>query len=238
MLDKSHSRLYFQTLLLLKDTLPAPSGLASRMPRDICGFNLAGLWEHNLGRQLLWKSFRGIQCTRPQIYIAPSFSWASRRSKALWLSDHNPNSRHSFDHWDAIKITDATCFPHPDSRNLWARWLRDFFECSPALPERAFREFNSPTTTRPMIAAFWFVTMKSSTSQSTPQMNTNTSQFNAVLHPLVSIRSLRKNLCAKPDFEAIRREPWGASQNRHCWVPFESLIWWEKRRNTDDYLKR
>ena len=31
--------------------------------------------------------------------------------------------------------------------------------------------------------------------------------INAVLHPLVSIRSPRKNLCAKPDFEAIRREP-------------------------------
>ena len=74
MLDKSHSRLYSQTFLLLKDTLLAPSGLASRMPRDICGFNLAGLWEHNLGRQLLWKSFRGIQRTRSQIYIALSFS--------------------------------------------------------------------------------------------------------------------------------------------------------------------
>lgn len=37
--------------------------------------------------------------------------------------------------------------------------------------------------------------------------DTNTSQFNAVLHPPVSLRSPRKNLCAKPDLEAIRREP-------------------------------
>ena len=34
----------------VKDTLPALSGLASRMPRDLCGSYLAGLWEHNLGR--------------------------------------------------------------------------------------------------------------------------------------------------------------------------------------------
>lgn len=33
----------------------------------------------------------------------------------LWLSDHNPNGRHGFDHWDAIEIADATCFPHLDS---------------------------------------------------------------------------------------------------------------------------
>ena len=44
----------------VKDTLPAVSGLTSRMPRDLCGPYLAGLWEHNLGRQLLWKSVRGM----------------------------------------------------------------------------------------------------------------------------------------------------------------------------------
>jgi len=55
----------------VKDTLPVLSGLASRMPGDLCGPYLTRLSEHNLGRQLLWEFVRGTQCTRPQIYIAP-----------------------------------------------------------------------------------------------------------------------------------------------------------------------
>ena len=34
----------------VKDILPALSGLASRMSRDLCGSYLAELWEHNLGQ--------------------------------------------------------------------------------------------------------------------------------------------------------------------------------------------
>ena len=55
----------------MKDTLPVLSGLANRIPGDLCGSYLAGLLEHNLGRQLPWKFVKGMQCTRPQIYIAP-----------------------------------------------------------------------------------------------------------------------------------------------------------------------
>ncbi|OCK99950.1 uncharacterized protein K441DRAFT_725474 [Cenococcum geophilum 1.58] len=55
----------------VKDTLPVLSDLATRMPGNLCGSYLAGLWERNLGRQLLWKFVRSMQCTRPQSYIAP-----------------------------------------------------------------------------------------------------------------------------------------------------------------------
>jgi hypothetical protein len=61
-----------------RDTLPALSGVADRMPTDLMGDYLAGLWQKDLVYGLLWRSEDGMECSRHRIYIAPSFSWASR----------------------------------------------------------------------------------------------------------------------------------------------------------------
>ena len=137
------------------------------MPWDICGSCLAGcrntIWAGNCYGSLS-ESYSALD------YIAPPFSWVSRRGEALWLSDYNPNSRHGFDHRDAIKITDATCFPHSDSRNLMGKVTSGFLQAQSRTARARFQGFNSPTTTRSRIAAFWLVTMKSSASQLTLQM--------------------------------------------------------------------
>jgi len=61
-----------------RDTLPALSGVADKMPLDLMGKYLAGLWEQNLIYGLLWRSQDCLKCHRRHIYVAPSFSWASR----------------------------------------------------------------------------------------------------------------------------------------------------------------
>lgn len=61
-----------------RDTLPALSGVADRMPTDLMGDCLAGLWQNDLLYGLLWRSEERIECSRYRTYIAPSFSWASR----------------------------------------------------------------------------------------------------------------------------------------------------------------
>ena len=61
-----------------RDTLPALSGVADRMPSDLMGNYLAGLWEKELLYGLLWRSTDEQKCRRHHTYIAPSFSWASR----------------------------------------------------------------------------------------------------------------------------------------------------------------
>ncbi|KAE9373556.1 HET-domain-containing protein [Stipitochalara longipes BDJ] len=61
-----------------RDTLPALSGVADRMPSDLMGKYLAGLWQNDLLYGLLWRSADEMKCQRHHTYIAPSFSWASR----------------------------------------------------------------------------------------------------------------------------------------------------------------
>jgi hypothetical protein len=67
-----------------RDTLPALSGVADRMPVDLTGKYLAGLWEQDLIYGLLWTSEHGLKCHRHHTFIAPSFSWASRSGPVAW----------------------------------------------------------------------------------------------------------------------------------------------------------
>lgn len=59
------------------DRLLALSSLAQRMPESIFGKYLAGLWTGNLIDQLAWGHNVHDKLSRPEHYIAPSFSWAS-----------------------------------------------------------------------------------------------------------------------------------------------------------------
>ena len=72
------------------DTLPALSGIATRYQEMTTDVYLAGIWKSDLTRGLLWrppnwwhlestydKSLKFQEASRPAIYRAPSWSWAS-----------------------------------------------------------------------------------------------------------------------------------------------------------------
>ena len=99
---------------------------------------------------------------------------------------------------------------------LWMRWLRNFFKCTARARFRGSSSLQQPAQWSLLACNDEIDYFTIDTTD-----DTYTSQFNAALHPLIAVRSPRKNLCAKPDFEAIRREPWDASQNRHFRIPFE-----------------
>ncbi|KAG5752302.1 hypothetical protein H9Q72_002002 [Fusarium xylarioides] len=77
-------------LTFQKDTLPALSSVARQFVGEGMGRYLAGLWEEGLVSSLLWESrldadpdfgaSRGnaINLSRPDDFVAPTFSWASR----------------------------------------------------------------------------------------------------------------------------------------------------------------
>lgn len=82
-LQYSKKKLTYET-----DRLPAVSSYAKLIASKSGDTYLAGLWKNNLHRGLLWKLQRRDRGTfdevmqrlaRPSLYIAPSWSWASRR---------------------------------------------------------------------------------------------------------------------------------------------------------------
>ena len=70
---KEYSRL---ALTFSTDRLTAISGIAREIARPEMGTYLAGLWEYQLPRALLWAS-EGTVIDRPSQYLAPTWSWAS-----------------------------------------------------------------------------------------------------------------------------------------------------------------
>ncbi|KKP01075.1 hypothetical protein THAR02_06812 [Trichoderma harzianum] len=88
MLEYSNKELTYQT-----DRLPAVSSYADLIASKSGDTYLAGLWEKNLHRGLLWKIHRRWRWTfrqlkgwlkHPPQYIAPSWSWARIRSSLTW----------------------------------------------------------------------------------------------------------------------------------------------------------
>lgn len=75
-----------KNLTFSHDKLPALSGIASRMPAAVMGSYVAGLWERDILRQLVWyvPSYVNVQWRRHTSYVAPSFSWASIDGPVLW----------------------------------------------------------------------------------------------------------------------------------------------------------
>ncbi|KAF2135325.1 uncharacterized protein K452DRAFT_210408, partial [Aplosporella prunicola CBS 121167] len=62
-------------LSFVTDILPALSGIAHRMPRQIFGDYLAGLWTGSLLTELCWYHRESTNRYRYQEYVAPTFSW-------------------------------------------------------------------------------------------------------------------------------------------------------------------
>jgi serine/threonine protein kinase len=66
------------------DKLYALAGLATTVNNVVGSQYLAGLWNNDLKRNLLWfRDFSTPPSTRPR-YIAPSWSWASIDSQVMW----------------------------------------------------------------------------------------------------------------------------------------------------------
>ncbi|KAB8275584.1 heterokaryon incompatibility protein-domain-containing protein [Aspergillus minisclerotigenes] len=68
------------------DRLAALSSMVQRMPRQIFGDYLAGLWSNNLIEQLSWTTCDKTNYSRYQQYVAPSFSWASIHGGSVTFS--------------------------------------------------------------------------------------------------------------------------------------------------------
>lgn len=48
---------------------------------------LAGLWEHNLIKDLLWHTVAAVKSPRPALYLGPTWSWASIDGKVRFPND-------------------------------------------------------------------------------------------------------------------------------------------------------
>jgi hypothetical protein len=73
-----------------QDKLIALSGIAMRLHLHTKVQYLAGLWERNIERQLLWRPSREDK-RRPTKYRAPSWSWASMEGPIILPSETEPN---------------------------------------------------------------------------------------------------------------------------------------------------
>jgi hypothetical protein len=71
-----------------EDKLVALSGIAKIFKKTVRTDYLAGLWLNELAKGLLWKVPIGTQATRPSVYRAPSWSWASIDANISYYSPH------------------------------------------------------------------------------------------------------------------------------------------------------
>ncbi|KAF9775307.1 hypothetical protein IL306_006602 [Fusarium sp. DS 682] len=62
-----------------RDKLPAVSGVAKIMHKHTSSVYLAGIWKDNITRDILWYNPEPVteETTASDVYLAPSFSWAS-----------------------------------------------------------------------------------------------------------------------------------------------------------------
>lgn len=84
----SRRNLTFET-----DALPAIGGLATiwSFKCKVPDSYLAGMWQSDISRSMLWMCVDDKTIARPETYLAPSWSWASIRRTVDWLpSTHTP----------------------------------------------------------------------------------------------------------------------------------------------------
>jgi hypothetical protein len=69
----------YSSMLLTRDTdkLGALSGLAKEVQRSLASNYIAGIWEDNFSRSLLWQVVPGKVHKRPSQYRDPTWSWIS-----------------------------------------------------------------------------------------------------------------------------------------------------------------
>ncbi|KAI1454941.1 heterokaryon incompatibility protein-domain-containing protein [Annulohypoxylon moriforme] len=90
-----------------KDRLPALAGVASRMPKQVLGSYVAGLWTGEIVSELLWRRSYNVKRFRDEPYVAPSFAWASGSGPITWW---NPGNRPGESGLLAVgKVLDINC---------------------------------------------------------------------------------------------------------------------------------
>jgi hypothetical protein len=101
-----------RSLTYITDTLPALSAVASRAASASGDQYLAGLWQTDLLRWLLWHGTRygggpnrAEVYERPKMYHAPSWSWASYPGSVVFQAPPTEAKYHLF---DSNSIVDAT----------------------------------------------------------------------------------------------------------------------------------
>ena len=94
-----------KNLTFFKDRLPALSGIASRMPKEIMGEYVAGLWRTGLLYGLLWERHYLSDSLRPTTYTGPTFSWVSITGSVRWNQEIHPF------HTLRATILEAHCVP-------------------------------------------------------------------------------------------------------------------------------
>ena len=62
---------------LPEDKLPAISGLAIELAGAIQDEYVAGLWCNDILRGLMWSTWPFLHVKKPEVWRAPSWSWAS-----------------------------------------------------------------------------------------------------------------------------------------------------------------
>jgi hypothetical protein len=72
----------YRELTFPEDKLPAISGIASNIAKNVHSDYLAGLWRNNLAHDLFWKTV--TVATKHKKYRAPSWSWASVDGRINW----------------------------------------------------------------------------------------------------------------------------------------------------------
>lgn len=109
------SRYSSTALKFESDRLLAVSGLAlvwHARKGTPCRY-LAGLWEDDILRELLWRC-SGQTFDRPRQSFAPSWSWASVRSQVEWLEWASEATTYH------VSVLDAECIAH-DAVNLFGK---------------------------------------------------------------------------------------------------------------------
>jgi hypothetical protein len=94
--DLSHLELWLKLaesyserdLTVPTDRLPAISGLARRMKHPKLGNYHAGMWDWHIEKIVLWRTTpEAVAYSADTQFVAPSWSWASRRYPVYWMQD-------------------------------------------------------------------------------------------------------------------------------------------------------
>ncbi|KAK0669214.1 heterokaryon incompatibility protein-domain-containing protein [Cercophora samala] len=111
-------------LTVPSDRLPALSGLASKVATGLCPYTgyLAGLWTRNLARDLLWHTNKNDRGTRPEQYLAPTWSWASVQGVGVrWRDQMFASNPPTFDAVDASCTPQTMVNPFGAVKDGWIR---------------------------------------------------------------------------------------------------------------------
>jgi hypothetical protein len=73
-----------QHLTFQRDIFPAIQGIAKRLHRNCAATSYAGMWSSDFHLNMLWETTSPQETVRPDVWRAPSWSWASVVGRVAW----------------------------------------------------------------------------------------------------------------------------------------------------------